>query len=61
MMANSETAAKLTTVEEKEREVLVRGKKASEKWKEAIAAEAKQSNDAGAKNNGAGDNNRERC
>jgi hypothetical protein len=57
MVANSEAAEKLEPVEGKEREVLVRGRKSGEKWKETVTPESKGTKDKMGKQSGAGGKN----
>lgn len=56
-MANSEAAEKLEPAEGKEREILVRGKKSGEEWKEAVTPESKGMKDEVVKQSGAGGKN----
>jgi hypothetical protein len=57
MMANSEAAEELEPAEGKEREILVRGKKSGEEWKEAVTPESKGMKDEVVKQSGAGGKN----
>lgn len=57
MMANSKAAEKLEPVEGGKREVLVRGRKSGEKWKETVTPESKGTKDEVVKQCSAGRKN----
>ena len=56
-MANSKAAEKLEPVEGEKREVLVRGRKSGEKWKETATPESKGTKDEVVKQCSAGRKN----
>jgi hypothetical protein len=57
MMANSKAGEKLEPVEGEKREVLVRGRKSGEKWKETVTPESKGTKDEVVKQCSAGRKN----